>query len=49
MSQCANDGILLRHFGGELDDCVRITIGSRGDNDRLLASLDALTDGRNGA
>lgn len=42
MSRCAEQDILLRHFGGELDDCIRISIGSREDNDLLLAALDTL-------
>jgi histidinol-phosphate aminotransferase len=42
MRHCHRDGILLRHFGGDLDDCIRISIGSRNENDQLLRSLDAL-------
>ena len=30
-------GILLRDFGGSLPGCIRITVGSRSENDRLLA------------
>jgi len=33
------NGILLRHFGGGLADCVRITVGTPAENDRLLALL----------
>ncbi|MGD8340118.1 MAG: histidinol-phosphate transaminase [Gammaproteobacteria bacterium] len=35
-------GVLIRRFGGEpaLGDCVRITVGRREDNDRLLAAVD---------
>lgn len=32
-----NRGILLRDFGGSLPGCIRITVGSRSENDRLLA------------
>ncbi|MBT8100542.1 MAG: histidinol-phosphate transaminase, partial [Gammaproteobacteria bacterium] len=32
-------GLLLRHFGGELDDCLRITIGNQDENDLLLKLL----------
>lgn len=39
------DGILLRHFGGDLPDCIRITIGSAAENDRLLACLDRFAKG----
>jgi histidinol-phosphate aminotransferase len=29
-------GILLRDFGGSLPDCIRVTVGERSENDRLL-------------
>lgn len=45
MRHCQQDGILLRHFGGDLDDCIRISIGSRDENDQLLRSFDALERG----
>lgn len=48
MRRCADDGVLLRHFGGDLDDCIRITIGTPEENDTLLATLTAYgkdTDG----
>ncbi len=32
-------GILLRYFGDDLADCVRISIGTRDENDALLAAL----------
>ena len=47
MQQCADDGVLLRHFGGPLEDCIRITIGSRDENDALLETLAAIGE-RNG-
>ncbi len=31
------EGILLRDFGSSLPGCIRITVGSRPENDRLLA------------
>ena len=34
-----DSGILLRDFGSSLPGCVRITVGSRAENDRLLAVL----------
>ena len=37
----AADNVLLRYFGNDLADCVRITVGSRDENDRLLAALAA--------
>ncbi len=42
LEQCAADGVLLRSFGGSLADCVRISIGTREENDRLLATCAAL-------
>lgn len=48
MRGCARDKVLLRHFGGDLDDCIRITVGSPDENDRLLAVLDNLAGTTNG-
>jgi histidinol-phosphate aminotransferase len=48
MRRCADDGVLLRHFGGDLDDCIRITIGSPAENDALLSCLDAFGNHLNG-
>ena len=45
MSRCAESDVLLRHFAGDLDDCIRISIGSREENDALLRVLDTLKDG----
>ena len=42
MRRCGDDRVLLRYFGGELADCVRITIGSPDDNRRLLDCFAAL-------
>jgi len=39
MQQSRDDKILLRHFGGSLSDCVRITVGTPAENDRLLNTL----------
>jgi len=39
LAQCALDRILLRHFGGSLQSCVRISVGSVDENDRLVESL----------
>lgn len=36
MAHCAQNQVLLRYFGGDLADCVRISIGSATENDRLL-------------
>lgn len=40
IEHCKSHNILLRYFGGELSDCIRITVGSEADNDSLLAALD---------
>ncbi|MDJ0905884.1 MAG: histidinol-phosphate transaminase [Woeseiaceae bacterium] len=45
MAHCATHQVLLRHFGGALADCLRITIGSAADNDRLLDALSTLEAG----
>lgn len=39
MRHCRNDHLLLRYFGGDLANCVRISIGSRDENNRLFESL----------
>jgi len=39
MRQTSSDNILLRYFGGPLADYVRITVGTREENDILLQSL----------
>ena len=48
MRESAAQKVLLRHFGGDLDDCIRITIGSRAENDQLLSVLDTLKEQHNG-
>lgn len=45
MRRCAEQNVLLRHLGGDLSDCIRISIGSREENDQLLRALDTLKDG----
>ena len=45
MDRCAEMNVLLRHLGGDLDDCIRISIGSREENDQLLQALGTLKDG----
>jgi histidinol-phosphate aminotransferase len=35
--QARDAGILLRDFGASLPNCVRVTVGSKAENDRLLA------------
>ena len=48
MRHCETNKILLRHFGGDLEDCIRISVGTPDENGRLLQALDTLTDGENG-
>lgn len=38
-------GILLRYFGGDLESCVRVSIGTVAENDALLATLGKLEAG----
>ena len=48
MRRCAEQNVLLRDFGGELANCIRISIGSQDENKQLLRTLDTLeveTDG----
>lgn len=48
MRHCAAHRVLLRHFGGDLEDCVRITIGTPEENDTLLAALRMLEEAGRG-
>jgi len=41
VEHCKVHKVLLRHFGGELSDCIRITVGSPSDNDALLSALNS--------
>lgn len=42
MHRCKEHNVLLRHFGGELASCIRITVGSPDENDQLLRALQTL-------
>ena len=44
MQRCEENNVLLRHFGGDLSDCLRITVGSPSDNSQLLSALDTLVE-----
>ena len=48
LHRCADDGVLLRHFGGDLEDCLRISIGAPDENDALLAALTAYGNDKDG-
>ena len=42
LRRCQQHRVLLRHFGGDLAACIRITVGSVEDNDQLLGALETL-------
>lgn len=42
MDHCASRGVLLRDFAGTLAGCIRVTVGSAEENDRLLECLGTL-------
>ena len=48
LRRCAELKVLLRHFGGDLEDCLRISVGSPEDNDQLLRALDTLKEDTDG-
>ena len=39
LRHCEESGILLRFIGGDLEHCIRISVGSRAENDQLLDVL----------
>lgn len=39
VAYCAANGVLLRNFGNSLTNCIRITVGSSSENERLLLVL----------
>jgi len=43
--QARDNGILLRDFGGSLPNCIRVTVGSQAENDRLLTVFAELEGG----
>jgi len=42
MRRCAEENVLLRDFAGDLENCIRISVGSREENDQLLQALGTL-------
>ena len=44
MRRCEEKRILLRYYGGDLADCIRISVGSREENERMLEALRTLTE-----
>ena len=45
MRRCGDDQVLLRDFGGNLAGCIRITVGSAAENDRMLNCFRKLDGG----
>jgi histidinol-phosphate aminotransferase len=45
LQRARKTGILLRDFGSSLPDCIRVTVGSRSENDRLLALFAGIEGG----
>ena len=48
MGRCREHKVLLRHFGGALDDCVRISVGTAEENDALLRALASIAEQEHG-
>lgn len=48
MQKSTQDKVLLRRFGGDLADCIRITVGAAEENERLLQTFAALAGGPDG-
>ncbi len=48
LTHCEVHKVLVRHFGGDLEDCIRISVGTPAENDRLLQALDALPEESHG-
>jgi len=42
LRRCQEHHVLLRYFGGDLDACVRISVGSTDENNQLLRALETL-------
>lgn len=44
MRRCEEHKVLLRYFGGDLESCIRVSVGSPDENDRLLHALSSLKE-----
>jgi histidinol-phosphate aminotransferase len=44
MRRCGEHKVLLRYFGGDLESCIRVSVGSPDENDRLLHALSSLQE-----
>ncbi|MCP4300450.1 MAG: histidinol-phosphate transaminase [Gammaproteobacteria bacterium] len=42
--RCEEHKVLLRHFGGDLESCIRVSVGSPSENDQLLRALRTLEE-----
>lgn len=42
LRRCQEHKVLLRYFGGDLEACIRISVGSRDENSQLLRALESL-------
>ena len=47
MKCCTSRNILLRRLSGDFSDCIRISIGSKADNNRLLVAFDTVAESHN--
>ena len=45
MRRARAHGVLLRDFGGSLPNCIRVTVGSKAENDRLLEVFEEIAGG----
>ena len=48
LQHCESQKILLRHFGGELSNCIRISVGSASENERLVQALESFRETEDG-
>lgn len=44
LHRCQQRHVLLRHFGGALASCIRISVGNADENNQLLRALETLKD-----
>lgn len=44
LAYCGEQRVLLRDFGSEVDNCIRVTVGNPAENERLLAVLEEFTE-----
>jgi len=44
LQRCQERHVLLRHFGGALASCIRISVGNADENNQLIRALETLQD-----